>query len=148
MLHVGIAVRWHDTWLCCRYKIKIMFYVFKCKCLWFVYLHVVVFGAGLGVSALPRYGKQWCMGRIYRESGSTRDAFLTSVWFRHSGKLHKPSGCARFDEGCHGPIQRPPCGTSVWVGQPLLWIAEIRRPHGVISAGEGASSVWEGSYHT
>jgi len=53
-----------------------MFYVFKCKCLWFVYLHVVVFDAGLAVSALPRYGKQRCMGRIYRESGSTRDAFL------------------------------------------------------------------------
>ena len=26
-----------------------------------------------------------------------------------------------------------------------FWMAEIRRPHGEISAGEGASSVWEGS---
>jgi len=145
MLHVGTAVRWQDTWLCCRYKIKIMFYVFKCKCLWIVYLHVVVFGASLGVSPLPRHGKQGCMGRIYRESRSTRDTFFTIVWFRHSGQLQKPSRCAGFDEGCHGPIWRPPCDTSVWGGQPLLWMAEIRRPHGEISAGEGSSLVWEGS---
>ncbi|XP_013457777.2 uncharacterized protein [Medicago truncatula] len=30
----------------------------------------------------------------------------------------------------------------------LLWMAEIQRPHGEISAGEGASSVWVGSDHT
>jgi len=31
-LHVGTVVRCQDTWLCCRYKLKIMFYFFKCKC--------------------------------------------------------------------------------------------------------------------
>jgi len=39
--------------------------------------------------------------------------FFTTVWFRHSGQLQKPSGCDGFDEGCHRPIWRPPCGTSV-----------------------------------
>jgi hypothetical protein len=43
-----------------------MFYFFKCKCLWFVYLYVVVFGVGLGVSSLPRCGKQGCLD-IYVE---------------------------------------------------------------------------------
>jgi hypothetical protein len=38
---------------------------------------VVVFGAGLGVSSLPRYGKQGCLGRICRESVSSRDDFFT-----------------------------------------------------------------------
>jgi len=38
MLHVGTAIRWQDTWLCCRYNIKTMFYFLKCKCIWFVYL--------------------------------------------------------------------------------------------------------------
>jgi hypothetical protein len=95
------------------YKLKTMFYFFKCKCIWFVYLYVVVFGAGLGVSSLPRYGNQGSPGRIYRESVSTRDAFFTTVWFRHGGQLHKLSGCAGFDEGCHGPIWSAPSGTSV-----------------------------------
>jgi len=53
-----------------------MFYFLKCKCIWFVYLYVVVFGVGLSVSSLPRYEKQGCMGRIYRESVSTHDAFF------------------------------------------------------------------------
>jgi hypothetical protein len=59
-----------------QYKLRTMFYLFKCKCIWFVYLYVVVFGAGLGVSSLPRYGKQGCLGRICRESVSLRDIFL------------------------------------------------------------------------
>ena len=69
-----------------------MFYYFKCKCLWFVYLYVVVFCAGLGVSAHPRYGKQGCLGRISRASGSTRDAFCTTIWFGHNRQLQKPTG--------------------------------------------------------
>jgi len=52
---------------------------FKCKCVWFVYLYAVVFCAGLGVSTLPRYGKQGCLGKISGESVSTRDAFYTTV---------------------------------------------------------------------
>jgi len=46
-----------------------MFYFFKCKCLWFVYLYAVVFCAGLGVSAHPRYGKQefWVGYREHRD---------------------------------------------------------------------------------
>ena len=34
------------------------------SCLWFVYLYVVVITADLGVSALPRYMKQGCLGKI------------------------------------------------------------------------------------
>jgi hypothetical protein len=37
---------------------------------------VVVFGAGLGVSSLPRYGKQGCLRRICRESVSPCDDFF------------------------------------------------------------------------
>jgi len=48
-----------------------MFYFLKCKCLWFVYLYVVVFCAGLGVSALPRYGKQGVWAG-YRENQNPR----------------------------------------------------------------------------
>jgi hypothetical protein len=57
-----------------------MFCFIKCKCLLFVYLYVVVIAAGLGVSALPRYGKQGCLGRIWGGAGSPRDAFYTKVW--------------------------------------------------------------------
>ena len=56
-----------------------MFCFFKCKCLLFAYLYVVVIAVGLGVSALPRYEKQGCLGRISGESESTRDAFCTMV---------------------------------------------------------------------
>ena len=147
MLHVGTAVRWQDTWLCCRYKLKIMFYFLKCKCLWFVYLYVVVIDAGLGVSALLRYGKQWCPCKISRGSGSMRDAICTTVWFGYTRQVHKPSRCAGFNERCHGPIWRAPWGTSIWVGQPLLRMAQIRGSHGEISDRAGTSSVWEDSDH-
>jgi hypothetical protein len=53
-----------------------MFIFFKCKCIWFAYLYVVVFGADLSVSSLPKCGKQGCLGRICRESVSMRDAFF------------------------------------------------------------------------
>jgi len=37
VLHVETAVRWQDTCLCCKYKIKTMFYFFfKCKA-WYIY---------------------------------------------------------------------------------------------------------------
>jgi len=85
-----------------------MFRFLKCKCLWFVYLYVVVIAAGLGVSTLPGYGKQGCLGKISRGSGSTRDAFCTTVWFGYTRLVHKPSRCAEFDERCHGPIWRAP----------------------------------------
>jgi len=41
---------------------------------------VVVIVTSLGVSALPRYGKQGCLGKLSRASGSTHDAFCTTVW--------------------------------------------------------------------
>jgi len=57
-----------------------MFCFIKCKCLLFVYLYLVVIVAGLGVSALPRYGKQGCLGRISGGARSPRDAFYTTVY--------------------------------------------------------------------
>jgi len=36
---------------------------------------------------------------------------------------------------------------SVGVGHPLFWMAQIRSPHGEISARASASPVWEGSDH-
>jgi len=69
-----------------------MFCFLKCKCLWFVYLYVVVIATGLSVSALPRYVKQGCLGRISGESGSMRNAFCTTVWFVYTRLVHKPSG--------------------------------------------------------
>jgi len=88
-----------------------MFCFFKSKCLLFVYLYVVVIAAGLGVSALPRYGKQRCLGRISGESGSTRDAFCTTVWFGytrpvHNGKVYRRRGATEGGRGGGG-------GTSV-----------------------------------
>jgi len=69
-----------------------MFCFIKCNCLLFVYLYVVVIVAGLGVSTLPRYGKQGCLGRISGEAGSMPDAFYTTVWFGHTRQLQKSSG--------------------------------------------------------
>jgi len=68
-----------------------MFCFFKFKSLLFVYLYVVVIVAGLGVSTLPRYGKQGCLGKISRGAVSTRDAFCTIGWFGHTRQLQKPS---------------------------------------------------------
>jgi len=90
-----------------------MFCFFKCKCSWFVYLYVVVIAAGLGVSALSRYGKQGCMGRISGEHPSTRNAFCTTVWFGYTRPVQKPSGCAGSVRRCHGPIWRAPSVMSV-----------------------------------
>jgi len=52
---------------------------------------VVVIAAGMGVSTLPRYGKQGCLGKI---SGavSPRDALDTTAWFGHNRQLQKPTG--------------------------------------------------------